>query len=80
MGFICQPNRRRPIPAGPGEEIEGIFNRGLNVAETIAMLDGFEWDISDLRLVLASKKGKIQAWAKREIKRWAETPPEEPPN
>jgi len=60
--------KRRPVPAGPSEEMQEIFDRGLNVADTIEALDPYEWSAADLQWIASNKKGKLRSWAKQAIR------------
>jgi len=64
--FQPHPRTRRPVPAGPSAEMKEIFDRGLNVADTIEELDEWSWEATDLQWVIANKKGKLRTWAKKE--------------
>jgi hypothetical protein len=52
-----------------------IFDRGLNVADTIEELDKLSWSAADLAWVIANKKGNVKKWAEKEIKTAKDAPP-----
>lgn len=64
--FICLPQRRRPIPAGPiNEELAAILaaRPKRTVAERIEELEEIDIDLADLEWIANNRKGGIQAWA-----------------
>lgn len=69
MPVVTLPNqRRRRQLTGPCQAIQDLLDQKLTVAETIAELEDTDLDQSDLAWLIANKKGKIKAWAKKELK------------
>ena len=66
--FQPHPRARRPVPAGPCDEMKEIFDRGLKVADTIDALDEYEWSAADLQWIASNKKGKLKRWAEQAIR------------
>ena len=70
---VWQQNRRRQPPMPKlCSYMRDIFdqNRDLNVAEMIEELDTYDFQPVELQWIIDNKKGKVQAWAKKEIKNY----------
>lgn len=62
-----QNRRRRPLAAGPGEVLQSFLDQNMKVSDLIDELDDCEWSKDDLAWLVANKKGKVLAWAKKQL-------------
>ena len=78
---VWQQNRRRQPPMPElCSTMRKLFDdlKAFNVAELIKELDNYEFSKVELQWIIDNKKGKVSAWAKKEIKTALEDAPDPP--